>query len=97
MYKGNKNPTYSRRKQGLPIQILHDEDYNECMSLTDRLERNVFRPQYIVLYEFVVNDNFFAYEACMHRFKQIGMYELEKTFYTDLGEKENERFKLFRR
>ena len=68
VYKGNKNPTYARRKQGIPIQILHDEDYNECLTLTERLEKNVFRPQYIVLYEFVVNDNFFAYEVCMHKF-----------------------------
>ena len=40
VYKGNKNPTYARRKQGIPIQILHDEDYNECLTLTDRIEQN---------------------------------------------------------
>ena len=62
-----------------------------------RLERNVFRPEYIVLYEFVFSDNFYAYEACMHKFNSLDMYELEKAFYTDLGEKDNELFKLFRR
>jgi hypothetical protein len=41
------------------------------------LERGDIRPEYIILYEFTVGDNFFAYEACMTKFKQLGLYELE--------------------
>ena len=74
VYRADKNPTYARRREGVPTPILHDEDFNSCFTLLDKLERGEIRPEYIILYEFTVGDNFFAYEACMTKFKQIGMY-----------------------
>jgi hypothetical protein len=71
VYGADKNPTYARRRQGVPIQILHDEEYNECYSLTQRLERQVFRPQYVVIDEWTYNDSLYAFEACMHTFNKL--------------------------
>jgi len=97
VYKANKNPTYARRKRGVPIQILHDEDYNECLTLADRLEKQLFRPQYVVIYEQVWNDSLFGFEACMHKFNQLGMYELERYFYSDLEDIQGKMMRRFRR
>ena len=30
VYTADSNPTFARRRQGVPIQILHDEQYNVC-------------------------------------------------------------------
>ena len=53
----------------MPTPILHDEDFNSCFTLLDKLERGEIRPEYVILYEFTVGDNFYAYEACMTKFK----------------------------
>ena len=68
VYTADTNPTYARRRQGVPIQILHDEQYNVCFSLVENLEREVFRPQYVVIDERIYNDSLYAFEACMHKF-----------------------------
>lgn len=68
VYRADNNPTYARRRIGVPIQILHGEDYNECFALTERLEKQVFRPQYLIFDEWLLNWNLYAFEACMHKF-----------------------------
>jgi hypothetical protein len=81
----------------VPTPILIVEEFNSCFTLLDKLERGEIRPEYVILYEFTVGDNFFAYEACMAKFKELSLYDLEKTFVTDLGEKSTEKFKHYRR
>ena len=73
----------------MPTPILHDEDFNSCFTLLDKLERGEIRPEYVILYEFTVGDNFFPYEACMTKFKELSLYDLEKTFLTDMAERSN--------
>lgn len=34
-----KDPVYARRKLGVPIQILHDHNYNGCLTMLDKLIR----------------------------------------------------------
>ena len=72
--------------------MLHDDDHNECLTLTDRLENNIFRPEYVVLNEFTSNDNFYSYEACLHKFNSLNMYDLERTYSSELGRKGNEKY-----
>jgi hypothetical protein len=65
--------------------------------LIQKLEQNVFRPEYVLLQEFVVNDSFFSYEACMVKFNSLNMYEVEKTFFLEYAGKGNEPFGRFKR
>jgi hypothetical protein len=44
VYKADKDPTYARRKRGVPPQILHAEDFNSCFSMLDDIERQVMLP-----------------------------------------------------
>ena len=81
----------------MPTPILHDDNFNSCFTLLDELERGEIRPEYVILYEFTVGDNFFAYEACMTKFKQLSLYDMEKTFATDMAERSNEIIKHYRR
>ena len=86
----------------MPTPILHDEVFNSCFTVLDKLERGEIRPEYVILYEFTVGLNFFAYEACMTKFKELSLYDLEKndlekTFVTDLVEKGEENYKHYRR
>ena len=37
VYRADKNPTYARRRAGVPTPILHDEDFNSCFTLIDQL------------------------------------------------------------
>lgn len=97
VYRADKNPTYARKRDGVPTPLLHDEDFNSCVHLMSQLESGLIRPEYVILYEFTSSESFFAYEACMTKFRQIDLYDLEKTFVTDLGEKATEKFKHFRR
>jgi hypothetical protein len=53
----------------VPSPILHDEDFNSCFTLLDKLERGEIRPEYVILYKFTVGDNFYAYEACITKFE----------------------------
>ena len=73
----------------MPTPILHDDDFNSCFTVLDKLERGEIRPEYVILCEFTVGDNFFAYEACMTKFKELSLYDLEKTFLTDMAERSN--------
>ena len=70
---------------GIPTPILHDETFNSCITLCDDLESGAFRPEYVILIEFLMSDSYYPFEACHDKFKRLGLYELEKTFKTDLA------------
>jgi hypothetical protein len=61
VYTSNENPPFARRREGVPIQILHAEKYNEWFSLVERLERQAFRPQYIVIDLWHYNESLFVF------------------------------------
>lgn len=39
-----------------------------------------------MIYEQVWNESLFGFEACMHKFEGVGMYELERRFYSKVEE-----------
>jgi hypothetical protein len=90
--RADNNPTYARRRQGIPTPILHDENYNSCITLLDDLENGAFRPEYVILHEFLLADSYHAFEACRAKFNQLDKYDIEKTFFTDLAEKSTGTF-----
>ncbi len=57
----------------------------------------MFRPQYVVIYEQAWNDSLFGFEACLHKFKLSGMYELERYFYSEFEDKQNKIMGRFRK
>ena len=97
VYLFQKDPTYARRRQGVPMPILHDHDYNGCFQMIDELQGGKIRPEYIITYEFACGDNFYCYQVCRHKFESIGLYELEAEFQTEIEPRKNEPFILYRK
>jgi hypothetical protein len=97
VYRANKNPTYARRKQGVPLPILHDHDFNSCFELIDQIQRDVLQPEYVILYEFTCADSFYCGQVCLDAFEGLGLYEREATFVTDIEPRANEPYLFYRR
>ena len=43
------------------------------------------------------NESLFGFEACMHKFGELGMYELEKRFYSEIEDIQNKVIGRLRR
>ena len=79
-----KDPVYARRKLGVPIQILHDHNYNGCLTMLDKLIRSEMRPEYILTYEFQCASNFYCSDLCMSKFESLALYDIVKTYRSDI-------------
>lgn len=90
VYRANKNPTYARRKQGVPIPILHDHDFNSCFQLIDDLQHERFQPEYVILYRFTCAESFYCGDVCLDKFHSLDRYTLDATFKTDIEPRANE-------
>ncbi len=97
VYRGNKNPTYARRKQGVAIPTLHDHEFNMCFDLIVDLQEEKIRPEYVILSDFTCAHSFYCQDVCFKKFESLGLYELEKTFWADLEPRKNEPLILYRR
>ena len=97
VYLFRKDPTCARLKYGVPLPILHDQDYNACFQMVDELQEGKMRPEYIITYEFICGDNFYCYQVCRHKLESLGLYSLEAEFATDLEPRPFEKYGHYRR